>query len=215
MSTTLKLVNATPDDVEVFITLGAVAGCVPSVNDLPFVTNHINKLQGSFHLAGNKSISYAPPAGMGFNGNLAFGYAPSNCPTPQYPSGINLGEFILNNGFQGSGAQETIDIGAVAGVNALMRFDLEGGGSWNAGMTRPNVTSFANKAIGENTGLVGVFPYACDNCTASVAPPVCPTRPAGAPNPPQPQSEPICNVQRDASQAGGTVILTFNGFVRS
>jgi hypothetical protein len=211
---TIQVVNQTASDVEVFITLGAVAGCVPSVNDLSFVTNRINNLQGSFHLAGNQSISYTSPAGMGFNGNFSFGYAPSNCPTPQYPSGINLAEFILNNAFQGPGAQETIDISAVAGVNAILRFDLQGGGSWNAGNTRPNVTSFENKAIGENTGLVGVFPYACDNCTASVAPPVCPSRPAGAPNPPRPQAEPICNVQRDASQSGGTVIVTFKGFVR-
>jgi len=90
---------------------------------------------------------------------------------------------------------------------------MTGGGGWNAGSTQPTITTFANKAIGENTGLVGVFPYACDNCTASVAPPICTTPPVGAPNPPQPQAQPICNVQRDASTAGGTVAIVFTGFV--
>jgi hypothetical protein len=195
------------------MTLGAVPGCVQDVDQVSFVTNVVNPLQGWFNLPAGKQVSYTPPQGVGISGNFAFGTPPLNCPPPAFPSGVNVAEFMLNNSFQGPGAQETIDISAVAGVNAFIQFTLSGGGAWNAGSTQPSVTSFANKAIGENTGLVGVFPYACDNCTASVAPPICTTPPAGAPNPPQPQAQPLCNVQRDASTAGGTVAVVFAGFV--
>jgi hypothetical protein len=216
--TALQLSNDTDKPVEVFLTLGKTAGCVTNIADIPFVTNTIsnNSLQGSFTLQAKgsegDSINYTPPAGMGINGNFAFGTPPLNCPTGAFPNGINLAEFILNNGFQGAGAQETIDISAVAGVNAFIRFSLTGGGTWNAGATQPTVTEFENKAIGDNVGQVGVYPYGCDNCTASANPPVCATPPTNAPNPLVPQKEPICNVQRDASSSGGTVAVTFKGF---
>ncbi len=211
--TTLIVENTTAQDVKVYLTLGAVAGCVTNVQNVSFITNVVNPLQGWFTLGAKKQVSYTPPSGTGISGNLAFGTPPLNCAPPQYPSGVNLAEFILNNGFQGAGAQETIDISAVAGVNALLAFTMAGGGQWNAGSGHPGVSSFKNAAIGQNTGLVGVFPYACDNCTSSDNPPQCPSPPVGAPNPPRPQAAPICNVQRDASSAGGSVTVTFSGFV--
>ena len=216
--TALQLMNDTDQQVEVFITLGATPGCIQNVKDIPFVTNTLpgNNLQGSFILdkkgeAGG-CVSYTPPAGVGINGNFAFGTPPLNCPPQAFPNGVNLAEFILNNDFQGPGAQETIDISAVAGVNALIRFSMTGAGAWNAGSSQPNVAEFENKGIGENSGQVGVFPYGCDNCTASVSPPICPNPPIDAPNPLIPQKEAICNVQRDASSSGGTVTITFRGF---
>ena len=211
--TQLTLKNNSAQDVRVYLTLGAVQGCVQPITEIPFVKHQVNKLQGWFMLSKGASVSYTPPQGEGFNGNFAFDTAPQNCPTDQFPSGVNLAEFMLNNSFQGSSAQETIDISAVAGVNAFLKFSMTGGGVWNAGKTQPNVTEFENKKIGHNAGQVGVYPYACDECTESKKPPVCSKPPVGAPNPPMPQKEAICNVQRDASQSGGTVLLTFNGLV--
>lgn len=209
--TALQLTNGSSQDVQVYLTLGATSGCVQNVGDIPFVTNVVNTLQGWFTLKQGDTVSYTPPSGSCINGNFAFGTPPINCPTDTYPNGVNLAEFILNNDFQGPGAQETIDISAVAGVNAFIEFSMTGGGAWNAGSTEPNVTQFANKGLKENCGLVGVFPYGCDNCTERVAPPEC----AGPPPPPpygDCQSAPICNVQRDASNSGGTVTVTFKGF---
>ena len=54
--------------------------------------------------------AYASPQGQGISGNFAFDSPPLNYPTGEYRNGINLAEFILNNSFQGSGAQETLDI---------------------------------------------------------------------------------------------------------
>lgn len=208
--TTLELTNGTEQDVPVYLTLGATPGCVQNVADVPFVANVSNKLQGWFTLAPHASVSYIPPAGVGINGNFSFGTPPINCPTDAFPNGVNLAEFILNNGFQGPGAQETIDISAVAGVSAFIQFSMTGGGAWNAGATEPNVTGFQNEGLYENCGRIGVFPYGCDNCTERTSPPVC----DGPPAPPpygDCQSAPICNVQRDASNAGGTVLIIYAG----
>lgn len=211
-TTALQLTNGTGQDVTVFLTLGAVTGCVQNVADVPFVTNVVNPLQGSFTLSQGQPVSYTPPAGVGISGNFTFGTAPINCPTDDFPNGVNVAEFILNNSFQGAGAQETIDISAVAGVNSLIQFAMSGGGGWNAGSTEPNVTEFENKGLNDNCGQVGVFPYGCDNCTKSTSPPEC----SGPPTPPpygDCQSAPICNVQRDASSSGGTVTVTFMGWI--
>ena len=211
---TLKITNRSGTDVKVYLTLGAVPGCVQDVKAVPFVTDPVNTLQGWFMLAKGASATYTPPQGQGTSGNFAFGSPPLNCPTTEYRNGINLAEFMLNNSFQGSGAQETIDISCVAGANALIAFAMTGGGVWNAGSTQPNVSQFACKALGKNTGLVGVFPCGCDNCTSRSNPPQ-PSCPASPPPPAYEdcQAEPICNVQRDASKSGGTVEVIFQGFL--
>jgi hypothetical protein len=171
--TSLKLTNNSGSDVQAYITLGVPPGCVSSVAKLPFVTNVVNSLQGWFTLKSGSSITYTPPAGQCLNGNIAFGTPPLNCPTAQFPNGINLAEFILNNAGGAPFAQETIDDSAVAGVNAGIRFVMTGGGAWNAGSAYPNVTSFQNQSLRANAGLVGVYPWGCDNCTVRSAPPVC------------------------------------------
>jgi len=135
--TTLKITNRSGSGAQVYLTLGAVPGCVQDVNAVPLVTNPVNRLQGWFFVANGATKTYAPPPGQGISGNFAFGSPPLNCPTDQYRNGINLAEFILNNGFQGSGAQETIDISCVAGANALIAFAMSGGGGWNAGSLQP------------------------------------------------------------------------------
>lgn len=211
--TELTLSNATSEAVQVYLTLGTVKRCVSHVANIPFITTVLSDLQGWFMLGAGQSVSYTPPHGHGLNGNVSFGSPPVNCAPPQYPSGVNLAEFMLNNGFQGAAAQETIDISCVAGANAYVQFSMEGGGGWNAGPSQPTVTQFQNHAIGANVGMVGVFPYGCDVCTGSHNPPQCECPPAGAPQPPVPQADAICNVQRNADGAGGTVTVTFSGFI--
>jgi hypothetical protein len=209
--TALHLSNGTDQDVQVWITLGLTPGCIQNVADLPWGITKINNLQGWFILPKQFSAWYTPKPGVGFNGNLTFASPPLNCPNDSFPYGVNVAEFILNNSFQPGIPQETIEISAVAGVNAFIQFSMTGGGKWNAGSNYPNVTEFANKGLYENVGQVGVYPYGCDVCTQSQAPPYCP----GPPTPPPYggcQSEPICNVQRDASTAGGTVTITFMGW---
>jgi len=210
--TSIVITNDTTETVTLYLTLGATTGSVSDVANIPFVTNPIpNKpLQGSFTLAAGASTApYAPTAGVGINGNISLDTPPLNCSTPNFPLAVNLAEFILNNGYQAGTPQETIDISGVAGTNAQYAYSMTGGGAWNAGPQYPHVTSFENNSIGNNVGQVGVYPYACDVCTGSSAPPTCASKPTGAPNPPIPQTTGICNVQRDAkTKAGGTVTIT-------
>jgi hypothetical protein len=209
MTTKLELHNATDTDVTAYITLGATSGCV---QDVALVTlsdgQSINKLfplMGTINLAAKKTIELTAPVGMGFNGNFSFNTPPLNCPTPEFQFGVNLAEFIINNWFQPNG-QETVDNSCVAGANAFIRFELSAD-DWTTNGGTITVKSFMNTVWSQNTGLIGVYPYGCDNCTASVSPPSCVGQ--------QPQfvnKEPICNVQRSAlSNQGGTVRVVFNG----
>ena len=100
------------------------------------------------------------------------------------------------------------------GANALIAFAMSGGARWNAGSSHPAVSQFANKPLGQNTGLVGVFPCGCDNCTSRANPP----QPSCPKSPPPPayedfQPQPICNVQRDATNSGGDVEVIFHAFL--
>jgi len=159
--TTLKVTNRTGTDIRVYLTLGRADGCVQDVKAISFVTDPVNPQQGWFILGKGATKTYTPPQGQGISGNFAFGSPPLNCPTTEYPNGINLAEFMLNNNFQGPGAQETIDISCVAGANALIAFAMTAGGGWNGGNSQPNVAQFASKALGQNTGPVGIT-NACD-----------------------------------------------------
>jgi hypothetical protein len=104
--TTLKITNHSGAEVKVYLTLGAAAGCVQDVNAIELVTHPVNRLQGWFLLPHGATKAYAPPHGQGISGNFTFGSPPLNCPTDEYRKGVNLAEFILNNSFQGSGAQK-------------------------------------------------------------------------------------------------------------
>lgn len=208
--TTLETHNASFHPVLVYLTLGATPGCVQDVSTITFTPvvelTVIAPLMGSFTLAKHQTVKIAAPAGLGLNGNLCFGTPPLNCPCPDWPNGVALAEFILNNGFQ-PGGQETIDISCVAGSNAYLGFDLSAG-DWSANGGTISVGEIRNSTRYQNTGLVGVYPLGCDDCTASVSPPSCVGQ--------QPQfanSEPICNVQRPAaSNQGGTVKVSFLGW---
>lgn len=209
--TTFKITNQTDADVITYITLGATEGCIHDVTKLVFsdseiIITPVAPLMGHFILKANASTEVSAGS-LGLNGNVSFNTPPMNCKTPELPNGMNLAEFIINNGFQQYG-QETIDNSCVAGANALIEMVVDTD-DWTSNWGKIPVTSFVNKKWDENTGLVGVFPYGCDNCTSSNQPPEC----VGL----QPQfanKEPICNVQRPAnSNKGGSLEIKFLGFV--
>lgn len=211
--TTLHVRNDSPETVKVYLTLGATPGCVQDVSTLtftpPVTLTVIAPLMGCFDVMSGAEVEIAAPAGsgLGLNGNLCFGTPPLNCPCEQWPEGVCLAEFIVNNGFQ-PGGHETVDISGVCGANARLRFDLSADDwSSNGGAIAP-VKTFANRTRYENTGIVGVFPYGCDNCTSSDAPPSCVGK-----HPEFANAEPICNVQRPAQgNAGGSVRVAFLGW---
>ena len=202
--TQLMIINGSDSAVTVWITLGATEGCLQNVGEIPYITDSLAPLVGSFVLAAGDSTKAYTPKGMGFNGNLSFNTQPLNCPNPEMPNGVNIFEFIINNGFQAGNPQETVDISCVAGVNCLIKAYLTGG-IWNAGSV-PTVDSIYNKGISENSGLVGVYPYGCDTCTGAKTPPSCTT------NSNDKQVTPICNVQRNATGiCGGLVTVIYLG----
>lgn len=208
METQLTISSIAKKEVEVFVTLGAAPGCLADVSKIPFVTKKISALMGSFILKPRSRTQAYAPRRLGFCANLSFGTPPLNCPTPEFPNGVNLFEFILNNAFQGANAQETIDISCVAGVNCHIGAHL-GGKTWNAGPTKPAVTNIENGPIGTNSGRVGVYPVGCDVCTGSEDPPECPN----GLSPETPQAAAICNVQRAATNNGGIVEVRFVGML--
>jgi hypothetical protein len=207
--TQLKLSNTSYQPVLAYITLGATPGCVQDVALLTvtdgIVINRLYPLMGNFILPATTTVTIAAPEGLGFNGNFSFGTPPLNCPCPDWPEGVALAEFIINNGFQ-VGGQETVDISCVCGANAYLGFDLSSD-DWttNGGMIQ--VKKIRNATRYENTGLVGVYPYSCDNCVASSAPPSCVGK-----HPEYANTLPICNVQRPAGSPGGVVHVVFEGF---
>lgn len=206
MKTELQVRNVTTLPITVWLTLGAVPGCLQDVSLVPWIQNVLNPLVGSFVLDAGDSVNPYAPDGLGFDGNLSFGTQPLNCPTAEFPNGVNIFEFIINNEFQSGTPQETVDISCVAGVNCTLMASL-GGKNWNAGVTQPRVRTIGNGESGSNTGRIGVYPIGCDICTGSQNPPSCPNPPTYE----NPQAAAICNVQRDAVNQGGLVIVDYWG----
>jgi len=202
--------NDTSVAVLTFITLGATSGCVNDVANITLSSGKITKLHnlmGTFVVPGNTSMELVAPKGDGFNGNISFNTPPMNCPTPKFPDGVNLAEFIINNGFQQYG-QETVDNSCVAGANAFIEFEMSALDWTSNGGSILRVTKITNGKKLDNTGRIGVFPYGCDNCTSSDNPPSCVGQQSQYAN-----KIPICNVQRPAgSNKGGTVTIAFKGF---
>ncbi len=203
--TRIKLTNNESVDVQTYITLGATAGCVQEVNDLIFSDSSITitriaPLMCYFTHPKGLTTYVDAPEGLGFNGNVSFNTPPMNCTGSTIPEGMNLAEFIINNGFQGQNSQETIDNSCVAGANAQIRFTVSAN-DWATNGGTIQVRQIENKRWKENTGLVGVFPYGCDNCTSSDNPPSCVGK-----HPQYANSEPICNVQRNGvTNEGGDI----------
>lgn len=212
-TTEFFIINDSNEEVNVYLTLGLAPGNFSEISQVKFIKHITNPNQGYFSLKPQKFVSFNSPKNLVFSGNVSFNAPPLNCPTNEFPMGVNLGEFTLNNAHEDPKNFETIDISNVAGANSFMKFSMIDGGDWNAGDEHPNVKCFKNAELGKNLGNVGVYPFACDVCTASVAPPHCNQQPLGAPSPIIPQKESICNVQRPASTSGGTVALTYLGSI--
>ena len=209
MTTKLELHNPTDQAVLTYLTLGATAGCVQdvgliTVSDGVTITK-LYPLQGNLVLSPKTTLTLTAPAGLGFNGNFSFGTPPLNCSCPDWPEGVALAEFIINNGFQ-PGGQETVDISCVCGANAYIGIDLTSHDWTTNGGTIP-VKYIWNGTRYNNTGRPGVFPYGCDNCTSSDSPPSCVGQ-----QPNQVNVLPICNVQRPATSPGGIVRVSFLGW---
>lgn len=209
--THFEISNPTKHVVLTYLTLGATAGCVQDVSTLTcssgIVIDALYPLMGNFMLPAGVTTRITAPDGLGLNGNVSFGTPPLNCPCPEFQEGVNLAEFIINNGFQ-PGGQETVDISCVCGANAFIEFELSAGDWTSNGGAITDVTSIRNQTRYHNTGIVGVFPYGCDNCTSSDNPPTCVGQ-----HPKYANTLPICNVQRPASgNEGGTVKVVFTGY---
>lgn len=205
-NTSLCVINTTKDTVTTYLTLG-------SIGDTNYVQSTVGIFgistigaQGSFTLFPSDTLVYMSPIGKGFNGNLSFDTPPMNCPdTTQYPNGINIFEFALNNNFAPN-SQETVDISCVSGVNCYLSCSMINGGFWNNGTD--TLSFFGNNDLYKNTGLSGVFPFGCDSCIG-----ITPHTPYCAGHKPYatPQKTKICNVQRNSNANGGVVIVRFSG----
>jgi hypothetical protein len=203
-----KVYNHTKDSVLVYVTLGATPGCVQNAMDVAWVTDSVpgqRGMQGTFVLApGDSTIAYAPDS-LGFNGVVSFNGQPNNCPdTVAYPTGINQYEFMINNAFQGPGAQESANISAVHGVNCVIRVDYITLNQFNAGPTVPIIQSYAN-TLDRNQSIAGVYPYGCDTCTGSKTLLPC----IKYPQPAHKNSD--CQTQRNAAQSGGLIKVIYLG----
>ncbi|HWY11942.1 MAG TPA: hypothetical protein VN026_11485 [Bacteroidia bacterium] len=203
-TTILRIKNSNPTQtITVYLTLSCGAGWVSDVNGMFGIVSS-KKSQGSFILNPNDSLDYITPDSLGLSGNFSFGYPPVNCPV-----GITLYEFTLNNAGTIKFSQETTEISCVAGVSSLGKITLYGGGNWEANPNYMNVRFIKNDSMGKNSGLVGVFPYGCTNCTDTAGKPDCIT------NPEKPQSQAICNISRDANNSGGIVKVEFIGLINN
>ena len=211
--TLIKLTNNTSEDVNTHITLGATEGCVQDVTTLVFSDPSITviseyPLKGYFVHKANTSVYVAAPDEMGFNGNVSFNTEPKNCKSHELPWGMNVAEFIVNNPFQAPYGQETVDISCLAGANALIKFKMDATDWTTNGGAITSIQEIVNGMWDQNTGLIGVFPYGCDNCTSSNNPPAC----VGL-QPQFAQAEAICNVQRPCDDnQGGVVEVILEGF---
>lgn len=195
-TTTVTVKNSSDTTITVFLTLGGTSKWVQNVNGIFGITG--SGSQGSFILNPGDSSVYTPKKPI--QGNISFAYPPINCPV-----GITLYEFCLNNYGTVKDAQETVEISCVAGVSSVGRFTLMGGTAWSATTLYPTVTTFSNSTMGNNTNLVGVYPYGCTNCTNTAGMPTCITTAD------TPDSVNICNVQRFAKGSGGNVRIEFFG----
>ena len=199
--TTLKIKNLHDcDTVLVYLTLNDYGKkYIHNVNEV-FGIKSGTKLQGSFKLAPNDSVEFTP-IHKALSGNISFGTPPLNCPYP----GITLFEFTLNNDGIEKNSQETVDISCVAGVTAYGLMELIGGGIWTDNLHSYAIDSIENNLLYHNTGISGVFPFGCTNCTNHKGAPNCKGRPIyGSPN-----MHKICNVQRNAKNSGGEVCISY------
>lgn len=206
-TTEFVLVNNTFDTVSVWLTLNIYTDTlknyyIQNVFGIFGITD--SGAVGNLNLLPKDTLYYN--SAMALAGNICFGGQPVNCSNKQFPYGTNIFEFCLNNNF-GLYPQESVEISCVAGVNSYIIGRLNGD-YWNVTTGIDTVRTFRNATFGNNTGLYGVFPTGCTNCTNQDGAPVCtPKLPFDKPN-----NKPICIIQRPAVGSGGSVFCYFNGY---
>lgn len=202
-TTQIRVINESQDSALMFLTLSGY----PYPQDTLFIQN-VNGifnctqsgLQGSTWIAPGDTLTYTPT--LSLSGNISFATPPLNCPTAQFPTGMNLFEFNLNE------PQESIDISCMAGVNCIMRVNLIGGPDWPANIIK-NPRTIQNDSMYHNSNRVGVYPYGCTNCTDTAGRQPC-QFPTDTPN-----KFPICNPTRAKNQHGGIVQVSFLGYTNT
>lgn len=228
--TTLEIVNDTTQTVQVLLTLGSPPKGNPynqitDVRDLRgwnVVPEGTDFLKGKFILrSGIKHALRFNSGNRSLSGNFAFGPtfkamgAGSNRRNACYPNATNLAEFTLNQ------PGETVDFSNVNGSNARIAMKL-GGSAWDNGSWQgasSNVTRISDEQPINAPWLQppGVYGWQATNCTTVVLPvPNGPPSnlapaPRNAPNAPQLQTNPQCNIQR-SGPGGGTVLIVFGGY---
>ena len=201
LNTTLAVYNGREDSVLVYLTLGGGddSTFVQDVKGIFGITQ--SGLVGSFYIQPGDTVFYQ--SSLKLSGNIGFGSQGVNCFTKEWPTGVNIFEFNLNED------QESMDISAMGGVNSLMVVQNIGGPMWAATPSFPDVRLYYNDTMWKNTNKLGVFPYGCTTCTDTIGKQACQT-----PNE-TPDSTRICNPTRAAGYRGGLVLLTFKGYTNT
>ncbi len=200
--------NNTKESVEVFLTFAAQNAankCCPSpvgLSDFPFLKPVENQpLRGKFTLGAQEEMLF-DSKGKCFSGNFGF-YIEPQCPVKgadfnHGKEGTSIAEFTLN---PSSECAEAFDISCVNGVNCYLEMTVEEGLGWNYGPGKIPVTKIYNRELQKNSGLPGVYPVNCTDCTGLVGEKPCKSLPLGPK-----QKERICNIQR--SERGGIVTIS-------
>jgi hypothetical protein len=198
-NTGFEILNTTKDSVLMYLTINAPSDStwVQSVDGIFGINS--SQLQGSVWVQPNDTLTYNPT--LSFSGNVSFGTPPQNCPTDQLVNGVNLFEWSVN---VPKGSNEGLDLSCMAGVNCIMKIDLIGGADWIA--NGKSVRVIQNKKMWHNTGIYGVFPYGCTNCTNTQGKQSCQT-----PNE-KPNTEKICTPTRNTNEKGGKIRIKFLGY---
>lgn len=196
--TTIQIENLSDDNITAYLTLNDNgASWVSDVNGI-FGIKSDEKLQGGVILIPKQILSYTSDKPIA--GNISFNQLPLNCP---YPA-PTLFEFTLNNYGTITKAQETTDISCVYGVTSIGKITYSGGGIWNSGQN-DTIRKIQNGSIYKNTGLKGVYPYGCTTCTGRDGMVDCNNKKRYE----KVNKKAICNIQRDASESGGNVKISY------
>jgi hypothetical protein len=152
--TTLKIYNASNNDVQVFVKLNPSSlpnpGFVQDVKLIPFkpatVVTSTQPLQGYFNLGAGKMVSIQTALGTSLSGTFSFGKLPGPGVT-LLPVTVNNNTPAFRVGSLGR-VEEYVGINTVPGTNGKFKFEFYTtiSGSWFSGSTY--VTSFQNKADG-------------------------------------------------------------------
>ena len=196
--TTIQIENLSDNTITAYLTLNDNdASWVSDVNGI-FGIKSDEKLQGGVILIPKQILSYTSDKPIA--GNISFNDLPLNCP---YPA-PTLFEFTLNNYGTITKAQETTDISCVYGVTSIGKITYSGGGIWNSGQN-DTIRKIQNGSIYKNTGLKGVYPYGCTTCTGRDGMVDCNNKKRYE----KVNKKAICNIQRDASESGGNVKISY------